>query len=171
MYVNNCADAHVQAAENLLTSGTAAGEAIFVSNKEPIPFRDLCLAIWAHFGHYPPFEFHIPKNLAVFAGHVADWVTWLRGYPTTLSSGSVLDACATRYCNNLKAEKILGFKPRIGIEEGIRISCEVCLSNCFPRNAHMLTYQTPQAYAKKLRQNSVHQLKLMNGHSKKLRHN
>ncbi|KAL9103491.1 MAG: hypothetical protein Q9187_009001 [Circinaria calcarea] len=151
MYVNNCADAHVQAAENLVTSGTAAGEAIFVSNREPISFRDLCLAIWAQFGHYPPFEFHIPKGLAVFAGHLADWVTWLRGHPTTLSSGSVLDACATRYCNNLKSEKILGFKPRIGIEEGIRISCE--------------------AYAKKLHQNSVHQLKLMNGHSEKLRHN
>ena len=142
MFVNNCADAHVQAAENLVTSGTAAGEAFFVSNNEPIPFRDLCLAIWAHFGHYPPFELHIPRSFATFAGRLAEWVTWLRGHPTTLSNGSVLDACATRYCNTNKAEKILGLKPRIGIEEGIRVTCEVSLSNCRPRNVHSLTYLT-----------------------------
>ena len=140
--MNNCADAHVQAAENLISSRTAAGEAFFISNNEPIPFRDLCLAIWAHFGHYPPFEVHIPKGFAIFAGRLAEWATWLRGYPTTLSRGSVLDACATRYCNIHKAERMLGFKPRIGIEEGIRITCEVSLSSCCPRNAHVLTYQT-----------------------------
>lgn len=49
------------------------------------------------------------------------------GTPTTLSSGSVIDACSTRYCSGVKARKILGYEPRIGIQEGIQISCEVGL--------------------------------------------
>jgi len=38
-YVDNVADAHVLAVENLLMSRTAAGEAIFIANEQPIPFR------------------------------------------------------------------------------------------------------------------------------------
>ena len=50
-YVNNVADAHVLAAENLMSSKTAAGEIFFIQNNEPIPFRDFCLEIWKNFGH------------------------------------------------------------------------------------------------------------------------
>lgn len=113
------------AAENLVSSKTAAGEPFFISNNEPIPFRDLCLAIWTHLGHYPPFEFRVPESLAWFTGYVAEWVAWLTGNPVTLSGGSVKDACGIRYCNGGKAERILGYVPKVGIEEGIRISCEV----------------------------------------------
>ena len=133
-YVTNVADAHVLAAENLVSTKTAAGQAFFISNNEPIPFRDLCLAIWAHFGHIPTLEVHIPECLAVFTGYVAEWVAWLTGSPITLSSGSVRDACGVRYCDGSKAERILGYKPRICLEEGLRISCEV--SNFTNGTAH-----------------------------------
>jgi len=53
-YVDNVADAHVLAVDNLLTSRTAAGEAIFITNEQPIPFRDFCLAVWREFEHFPP---------------------------------------------------------------------------------------------------------------------
>ena len=124
-YVGNVADAHVLAVENLLSTRTAAGEAIFISNEEPIPFRDFCLEVWKSFGHYPPYEVHVPVSLASFAGYVAEVTTWIAGTPATLSRGSVLDACGTRYCSGEKARRLLGYKPRVGIEEGIRISCMV----------------------------------------------
>jgi len=124
-YISNIADAHVLAVENLLSENTAAGEAIFISNEEPITFRDFCLAVWASFGHYPPYVVHIPVSVATVAGYIAELVTWITGTPTTLSRGSVLDACVTRYCSGKKARDILGYKPRVGIEEGIRISCDV----------------------------------------------
>lgn len=139
-YVTNIADAHVLAAENLVTTKTAAGEAFFIQNNEPITFRDFCLAIWAHFGHVPPFTVHIPEKLAWVAGLISEIYTWISGTPTTLSRGSVKDACAVRYASGEKARRILGYEARVSIEEGIRLSCEVRLSqtrsNCFGRIGH-----------------------------------
>ncbi|KAL8688739.1 MAG: hypothetical protein Q9218_005427 [Villophora microphyllina] len=96
-YVSNVADAHVLAVENLLSSKTAAGQTIFISNEQPLPFRDFCLAVWREFGHAPSFEVTIPVGLAAFAGYVAEWATWLTGSPSTLSRGSVKDACQVRH--------------------------------------------------------------------------
>ncbi len=124
-HVSNVADAHVLAAENLMTSRTAAGEAFFIQNNEQITFRDFCLVIWAHFGHVPPFEVHIPEGLAYVVGLACELATWATGTSTTLSRGSVRDACAMRYASGDKAKSILGYEARIGIEEGIRLSCEV----------------------------------------------
>ncbi|KAJ5959922.1 uncharacterized protein N7479_007072 [Penicillium vulpinum] len=123
-HVDNVADAHVLAIDNLLSSRTAAGESFFIQNNEPIVFRHFCLAIWAHFGHVPPFEMRIPKSLAYFAGLACETITWLMGKTTTLSRGSVQDACAVRYASGNKAKEILGYEARISIEEAIRLSCE-----------------------------------------------
>ncbi|KAI4233180.1 MAG: hypothetical protein LQ349_004570 [Xanthoria aureola] len=124
-YVDNVAHAHVLAMENLFSTQTAAGQAILISNEQPLPFRDFCLAVWKSFGHYPPFQVNIPRRLAASIGLVAEWVTWLTGYPATLSRGSVQDACQIRYCSGVKAREILGYKPSVSIEEGIRTSCNV----------------------------------------------
>ena len=124
-YAPNIADAHILAVENLLSSKTAAGEAIFIQNNEPITFRDFCLEVWKNFGHYPPFEMRVPTGVAWLVGLMAETVTWFTGATYTLSRGSVMDACATRYCSGKKARGLLGYEARVGIEEGIRISCEV----------------------------------------------
>ena len=67
-YAPNVAEAHVLAVENLLSTQTAAGEAFFIQNNEPIAFRDLCLEVWKNFGHYPPFEIKIPYAIAPLFG-------------------------------------------------------------------------------------------------------
>ena len=135
-FVPNVGDAHVLAVQNLLTTKSAAGEAIFISNMEPITFRDFCLAVWREFGHIPPYEIHIPEGLAWVAGYFAEWVTWVRGRPTTFSRGGVLDACAVRYTDGVKARRLLGYVPRIGIEEGIKLSCKVSISQASPPSAN-----------------------------------
>jgi sterol-4alpha-carboxylate 3-dehydrogenase (decarboxylating) len=123
--VRNIAHAHILAAENLFSTKTAAGEAFFIQNNEPITFRDFCLATWAQFGHIPPFEMHIPLSLAWTAGMVAECFTWFSGGTTTLSRGSVRDACSMRYASGEKARRILGYEAQIGIEDAIREGCEV----------------------------------------------
>ena len=58
-------------------------------------------------------------------GLLAEWKTFLMGTPTTLSRGSVKDACSMRYASGEKARHILGYEARVGIEEGLRVSCQV----------------------------------------------
>lgn len=52
-YVANVADAHVLAAENLLATMTAAGQAFFIHNDEPISFRDLLWRPGSILGTFP----------------------------------------------------------------------------------------------------------------------
>ncbi|KAB8222098.1 hypothetical protein BDV33DRAFT_189964 [Aspergillus novoparasiticus] len=118
-YVTNVADAHVLAAENLMSSMTVAGDIFFIQNNEPITFRDFCLAIWAHFGHTPPFEIHIPDKLAYLVVLICGFLTWVFGTTTTLSRGSARDVCSVRYASGEKAKLVLGYRPRVGIDTGL----------------------------------------------------
>lgn len=47
---------------------------------------------------------------------------------TTLSRGSVGDACAMRYVSGEKARRVLGFENVVGLEESIRQSCVVSVT-------------------------------------------
>ena len=125
VYVGNVAHAHALAAKNLLSTKTAAGEVFFIQNNEPITFREFTLAVWKEFGHYPPFEVQIPKSLGYLVGLLAEWWTQISGTPTTISRGSVLDACAMRYASGEKAKRILGYEAVVSLEEGLRRSCRV----------------------------------------------
>lgn len=147
VYVGNVADAHVLALENLLShrpsmgsggkgvdgvgcgsieNGSAAGQTFFIQNNEPLPFRDFSLAIWKEFGHFPPpFEIGIPEGLGWVLGYIAEILTRMSGQATTLCRGSVLDACAIRYASGDKARRVLGYRPRVGLEAGLTRSCQV----------------------------------------------
>jgi len=124
VYVDNVAHAHVLAVDNLLQSQTAAGEAIFISNGEPVTVRQLCLAAWKHFGHVPAFEVTVPERLAWGLAWGLEWVGWVTGTEGLLSCGLVSDGCRVRYVNLDKARRILGYRARVGLEEGLRRSCE-----------------------------------------------
>lgn len=124
-YVTNVADAHVLAVRNLLTSKTAAGQKFHISNGEPIPFRDFCLAIWKESGHVPWFTVRIPIVVAWFIGWLCEIITWVMGTEATLSRGSVRDYTQTAYADISKARSVLGYKPRVSLADGIRISCKV----------------------------------------------
>lgn len=125
MYLSNAVDAHLLAVENLLTTKTAAGQAFFISNQEPIYFWDLFAYIWAQFGHVPTRRTRIPTGVAYFAALVAEAYTWLSGVTPTLHTGSVKDGVRTQFSNNDKARSILGYVPRVGLAEGVRLACEV----------------------------------------------
>ncbi|MCJ1441740.1 MAG: erg26, C-3 sterol dehydrogenase [Stictis urceolatum] len=124
-HVRNVAHAHRLAAENLLSgTPTAGGEAFFIANETPVPFRDICRQVWKLFGHFPPFEVRVAEGLARAVAGVADFLGGWLGMPVTLSSGSVGDAVAVRYCDGEKARRVLGYRPIVGLEEGLRESCE-----------------------------------------------
>ncbi|KIW03192.1 uncharacterized protein PV09_05418 [Verruconis gallopava] len=123
-YVSNVADAHVLALKNLTSTGTAAGRPFFITNGESISFRGFCLAIWREFGHVPKCELKIPLPLAWSAGLVAEITTWITGGASSISRGSVRELTMTAYSSIENAKRILGYEPRVKLEEGIRLSCE-----------------------------------------------
>lgn len=125
VYVDNVADAHILAVGNLLNSQTAAGEAIYISNGEPVTARALCIAIWKEFGHVPAFEITVPERLAWWMGWGAEWASWLVGSEGVFSRGIVSDGCRDRYVSIAKANRILGYKPRVDLVKGLEISCKV----------------------------------------------
>ncbi|KAF1996066.1 C-3 sterol dehydrogenase/C-4 decarboxylase-like protein [Amniculicola lignicola CBS 123094] len=124
VYLSNVADAHVLAVANLLNSGTAAGEAIFITNGEPIAFRNLCVAIWKEFDHFPRFEFTIPKSLAWWLGYGSEWLSWATGSEGTFSRGAVKEATRTCYASIAKARRVLGYEPKVSLPDGLRTSCQ-----------------------------------------------
>ena len=124
MYIDNAVDAHMLAAENLLTTQTAARHAFFITNQEPAYFWDFLAFVWAQFDHYPPYRIHIPAWLAFVAGFIFEWITWITGAPSTLDVGSVKDGIRTHYATNEKAIQILGYRPKVGLSEGVRRSCK-----------------------------------------------
>jgi sterol-4alpha-carboxylate 3-dehydrogenase (decarboxylating) len=125
MYIDNAVHAHMLAIENLLLGPqTAAGEAFFVTNQEPVYFWDLLAYIWAQFGHTPRLRLHIPVGLAFFVAFLLEILTWVTGTPVTLHRGSVKDSTRTYYASNDKAIRVLGYRPVVGLSEGVRRSCE-----------------------------------------------
>ncbi|KAF2876815.1 C-3 sterol dehydrogenase/C-4 decarboxylase-like protein [Massariosphaeria phaeospora] len=122
VYVANVADAHVLAARNLLNSATAAGEAFFITNGEPITTRDFCVALWKEFGHIPRFQIKIPKGLAWWMGWGAEWVCWITGTEGTFSRGAIYDATKWGYVSISKARRILGYNPRVKLPEALKLS-------------------------------------------------
>lgn len=54
----------------------------------------------------------------------AEMFGWLAGVETSLSRGIVDDACRDRYCCIHKAMRILRYRPKVSLDEGIRRSCE-----------------------------------------------
>ena len=124
MYIDNAVHAHILAAENLLTTQTAAGQAFFISNQEPVYFWDFFSAIWAHFGHVPRYRIFIPLWLAWVVALIMEVITFITGAPQTLDTGSVKDAVRTQYSDNTRAILVLGYRPIVGLAEGVRLWCD-----------------------------------------------
>jgi sterol-4alpha-carboxylate 3-dehydrogenase (decarboxylating) len=88
------------------------------------------LAVWAQFDHVPASTIRIPESLARAIGFLEECRTWITGVSKPLSRGSVKDAIRTRYASQKKAKDILGYRPRVPIWDGIKISCDVSTVTC-----------------------------------------
>lgn len=125
MYIDNAVHAHLLAIENLLLGlGTASGQAFFITNQEPAYFWDFLAYVWAQFGHVPKFRVHVPVALAFVVAFLLEVLTWLTGAKATLHRGSVKDGVRTHFADNSKAISVLGYRPAVGLAEGVRRSCE-----------------------------------------------
>ncbi|GMM37476.1 sterol-4-alpha-carboxylate 3-dehydrogenase (decarboxylating) [Saccharomycopsis crataegensis] len=126
-YAGNVAYAHVLAAQKLLdpeTKHQVGGEKFFVTNDAPTYFWTLARTVWKADGHIDNFNIVLSRPVAIAIGYVSEFVSKLTGKEPGLTPFRVKVVCAYRYHNIAKAKSILGYKPKTGLEEGIKYTLD-----------------------------------------------
>ena len=85
----------------------------------------------------PTWKVRIPEGLAWWVGWGVEAVGWATGWEGTFSRGVIMDATRERYASIEKARRILDYRPRVGLQEAIRISCQVSAWMCCDENELM----------------------------------
>jgi len=131
-YVGNVAYAHVLAAEKLaIPDSGAAGQAFNLTNGTPVPFWDFASRVWAEDGYYMPNNKKIvlSYNASLVIALISETIFsikemfWDRSQlKEGLSRARIKQAMSSRYFDISKARTILGYEPKVGLDEGIKIS-------------------------------------------------
>lgn len=121
IYVENAADAHLQAADALTPGSPVAGSAYFLSQGEPVNCWDWINDILA-LANIPPVKKEISASTAHKIGAVCEGVYRILGLrgdpPMTRFLASQLST--HHYFDITRARQHFGYNPRISTEEGMR---------------------------------------------------
>lgn len=106
-----------------------AGQAFFITNGEPLYFWDFTRAVWKAAGHvHQGRTVRLSETLGLMLGSAAEWWSWLMGKEPGFTRYRVHFACAHRWYNIEKARRVLGYEPKVGVEEGIQKMVEVSIT-------------------------------------------
>ncbi len=119
-YIENVAHAHLLAAENLISSGTASGNAYFISQGEPVNLWDWVNSLFEKAG-VETLQKKVPFFLAYGAGGVLElFHTLFRSAEEPRMTRFLAEQLAkSHYFSIAKAEKDLGYTPQVSTEEGM----------------------------------------------------
>jgi nucleoside-diphosphate-sugar epimerase len=119
-YIDNAAQAHVDAFHHLLPGSACAGRAYFISNGEPMPMRALVNAL-LHAVGAPPVDKHLSFRTAYAIGAACEaaWtVLPLRGEPPL--TRFLAEQLATPHWYDMgPATRDFGYVPKVTIAEGL----------------------------------------------------
>ena len=120
-YIDNAARAHVQAVESLAPGAPCAGRPYFISNDEPIPFKEVLNGL-LEAAELPPVSRSIPPTLAYAVGAALEAAyTLSRRRDEPLMTRFVARQFSTAHWYDITAAKTdLGYKPAVSMEEGMR---------------------------------------------------
>ncbi len=121
VHVENAADAHLLAEQNLLSeSPSAAGRAYFITNAEPVVLWDWINQLLAHLGQ-PPVTQKISLGAATALGAACEtlWRIFpLSGEPP-MTRFIAAELAKDHWFNPTAAHRDLGYTPRISMAEGM----------------------------------------------------
>ncbi|HMA99316.1 MAG TPA: NAD-dependent epimerase/dehydratase family protein [Wenzhouxiangella sp.] len=121
VYIDNAAEAHLLALDNLTGSGTAAGKAYFISNGEPLPNGEIIARLLEAAGEKPRIR-TVPPGVAMTVAGAVEGVWRLTGKRSDPPlSRFVVEHLATAHWYNLAAaRRDLGYEPKVSIDDGLR---------------------------------------------------
>ncbi|KAB2574471.1 3-beta hydroxysteroid dehydrogenase/isomerase [Lasiodiplodia theobromae] len=159
-YVGNVAHAHLLAAAALLATYNLAptvpidtervdGEAFFITNDQPVPFWDFARSVWREAGPPVPIEktWVLPKDIMMPVGSVLEWICWAIGRKPNITRDQVRYSTVRRYYSIDKAKRRLGYRPIVGLEEGVKRGVKEVLSREGPEWAWVRGGGKPPAKA------------------------
>ncbi|PIG89708.1 C-3 sterol dehydrogenase/C-4 decarboxylase family protein [Aspergillus arachidicola] len=144
IYVGNLADAHLLAAHALLNawgkppptdaSTRVDGECFHLNNEDPWLFWDFQRAVSALAGNpiRPEDIVVIPKWVGLTLGFVNEWVAWIISggtRPANMAREGIRFSTLIRTLNGNKAKRVLGYRPKVGMQEGLERSVRWFMEN------------------------------------------
>jgi 2-alkyl-3-oxoalkanoate reductase len=121
VYVDNAAEAHLNAADRLAFGAAPAGKAYFISNGEPLPLWEMVNRILAAAG-VPPETRSISPSLAYAAGSLCETI-WkalrLSGEPP-MTRFVAKELSTAHWFDLTAARRDLGYRPEVSVEEGLK---------------------------------------------------
>ncbi|KAI9346995.1 3beta-hydroxysteroid dehydrogenase [Obelidium mucronatum] len=126
-YVDNAADAHILAADKLNDANSGvAGEAFFITNDSPVFFWDFPKMVFDEVGTKNTLTTVFPLWLAFALAYIVEFFVLLlspvRKIHPTLTLFRLNTITQNKYHNIEKAKKLLGYKPKVPLGEGIKRS-------------------------------------------------
>jgi len=120
-YIDNCADAHLNAADALEKNPRAAGRAYFITNGEPVNLWDLVNTILELAG-IPPVTRSIPRGAAAVLGTVLEGLHKLWRLPGEPRMTRFLaeELSTSHWFDISAARQELGYRPAVTMEEGLK---------------------------------------------------
>jgi sterol-4alpha-carboxylate 3-dehydrogenase (decarboxylating) len=126
-YIDNLVDALLLADDKLALGSPVAGQPYFVTNGEPAGFFDFVRRFLALL-ELPPIRFAVPYPLVYGIAAIAESIDTLRGGTLNNETGMTRFAirymCTHHYFNIGKAQRELGYRPAVSLEEGLRRTAE-----------------------------------------------
>jgi len=121
IYIDNAAEAHVQAAEKLAIGSEVAGKAYFLSNDEPLPLWDVVNRILAA-GNIAPVTKTISPRLAYAAGALLEKIYSLFRLPgePRMTRFVARELSTAHWFDLSNAREDIGYSPKVSIDEGMR---------------------------------------------------
>ncbi|MET0342902.1 MAG: NAD-dependent epimerase/dehydratase family protein, partial [Polyangiales bacterium] len=125
-YVDNLVEALLLADERM-TPDTVSGQAYFITNGEPMPFFDFVGRVLRELD-LPKIVAAVPYPIVYAAAAIKEGLDTLRG--GTLNAEDGMSRFAVKYMVRHhyfdigKARRELGYVPRVGLEEAIRLTCQ-----------------------------------------------
>ena len=119
-FVDNAADAHLNACDALAPNARCAGRAYFISNGEPIAVGEMLDRILAAAG-LPPLQRSISPSFAVAAGWLAETAYRLlrRDEEPPITRFLARQLSTAHWFDIGAAKRDLGYRPRVGLDEGM----------------------------------------------------
>ncbi|KAF8068313.1 Nsdhl [Scenedesmus sp. PABB004] len=126
-YVGNVAQAHVLAADKLCPGGPLAGQALFVTNQEPVPFWAFTGDVLSGLG-YPRPSVRLPLALILAVAMIFEYIIRpllrpIKELSTDFTVFRVRIVTRQRAFSCARARDLLGYVPAVSIAEGVSRTC------------------------------------------------